>query len=129
MKSLEYLFLFLPLIIHLLIDKTGLVSHKLNGWLAGGFSLAIGFFVPQDYFWQGTIYALTIHFALFDFLYNAVHKHPMFYHGSSNNPDRALFDKIFSSKYLPPIAELFVKAWVLSVGVGVYYYLDKIIGL
>lgn len=121
---MEYLLLCLPLISHLLIDKTGKVKHTLNAWIVIIIAVGVGFFLP-GYFWQGTLYALTIHLFLFDFLYNLMHGHKFFYHGEVDNPDRSKFDKLW--EFVGPIYEVFVKIWVLLAGIGVYYYLDRII--
>jgi hypothetical protein len=122
---LEYLLLFSPTIIHLIVDYKGKVIHWLNAIYVSSFSLCVGFFLA-GYFWQGAFYALTIHFCFFDWMYNFIHGHVWNYHGSINNPSRSLTDKIWS-KYFPPTAEIFIRIWVLLVGIGVYYHLDWII--
>lgn len=123
MKEFVYLLLCLPLISHLLIDATGKVNHKLNGFIMILVAFVISFFT-QGYWWQGFIYALCIHLAFFDFLYNAVHNHPAFYHGTTNNPNRALTDKVWAM--VPPHMEVGIKLIILMCGISVYYYFDLI---
>ena len=123
MKGFEYLLLCLPLISHLLIDATGKVNHKLNGVLMVLVAFAISFFT-QGYWWQGFMYALAIHIAFFDHLYNAVHGHPSFYHGLKSNPNRALTDKLWSMT--PPHMEVGIKLILLMGGICIYYYFDLI---
>src|SRR5687768_4397619 len=121
---IQYILLTLPLITHLIVDWQGVVRHKLNAAYVLALSLAAGILLP-GYFWQGTLYALAIHFCFFDPLYNKTHGHKFFYHGTSNNPDRALTDKMWD--YFPPYAEVFFRLWVLGAGFAVYHQLDRII--
>jgi len=129
MKALiivEYLLLCLPTIVHLIVDRKGKVIHWLNALYVVAISIVVGMFLPH-YFWQGSFYALTIHFAFFDPLYNLMKGHAWNYHGSLSNPDIAWTDKQWQ-KYGHPLFEIFFRLWVLSLGIGVYYHLDLIIG-
>lgn len=122
---LQYLLLSLPLIVHVIVDLKGKVNHKLNVLYVLAISIAVGFVLP-GYWFQGALYALAIHFTFFDPLYNLTHGHKLFYHGDARNPDRAWTDRQWDK--LPYFAEVLVRLWVLGVGIGVFYYLDRIIG-
>lgn len=126
MKTLEYILLSLPLLVHLAVDYSGVVKHKLNAAYVFGIALLVGFVLP-GFFWQGAFYSLCIHFAFFDPMYNMMHGHNFFYYGDPKNPDRAWMDKLREA-YVPPHAEVFIRLWVLGVGIGVYHYLPLIIG-
>ena len=123
---LEYLLLLLPTIIHAVIDYKGAVKHWLNPIYVILIAVLIGLFLP-GYWWQGAFYALCIHFSIFDIIYNISHKHPLLYHGDINNLDRAFTDKIWDKFSQPPHAEIFLRIWVLIVGIYVYYELERII--
>lgn len=126
MKNFEYLLLALPLIVHLFVDYSGVVKHKLNAAYVLGIAVLVGFVLP-GFFWQGAFYALCIHFTFFDPIYNLMHGHNLFYYGDPDNPDRAWMDKMREA-YVPPHAEVFIRLWMLGVGIGVYHYLPNIIG-
>ncbi len=117
-----YAFLCLPTIVHLIVDRKGKVNHKLNAVYVLALSILVGLFLYEftGYWWQGSIYALCIHFALFDPIYNLMHGKSFFYHGSSTNPDQALTDKLWN--YLAPHYEIFIRLWFLLFGYGVFYY-------
>lgn len=121
---LTYALLLLPLIIHLAVDYSGKVRHKLNAAYVLALSILVGFLLP-GYFWQGALFSLSIHFTFFDPLYNLTHGHKISYHGDSRNPDQAWTDKQWVK--IPYYAEVFVRLWVLAVGACVYYELDRII--
>lgn len=135
---IEYLLLLLPLLVHLAVDYKGIVRHWLNAIYVLLLSVLVGFFLP-GYFWQGAFYALTLHFVFFDPFHNKIHpkelRQDWLYHGSPNNPSRSLTDKLWS-KYAPVVSifriyvptEIPIRLWFLSVGIGVYYHLDWIIG-
>lgn len=123
---IEYILLLLPMIVRLAVDYKGIVRHWLNALYVLLLSVLVGLFLP-GYFWQGAFYALTLHFVLFDPIYNLIKGHAWDYHGSVDNPDRAWTDKMWS-KYVSPMAEILVRVWVLLVGTWVYYHLDWIIG-
>lgn len=122
---LQYLLLSLPLIVHLIVDLKGKVNHKLNALYVLAISLAVGF-VLHGYWFQGTLYALCIHFTFFDPLYNLTHGHKLFYHGDARNPDRAWTDKFWSNQLY--FMEVLIRIFVLALGWFVYYELDRIIG-
>jgi hypothetical protein len=124
---IEYFLLLLPIGIHLLVDKKGTVHHVLNAIYVTALSIAVGLVLP-GYFWQGAFYALTLHFCFFDIFYNLMHQHAWNYHGTSSNPHRSFTDRAWASQYLShPLVEIFVRLWMLSIGIGVYYHLDWII--
>lgn len=123
MILIEYILLCSPLIVHLIVDYKGKVRHWLNALYVTALSLLVAFFLP-GYFWQGVLYALVIHFVFFDPIYNKLHGHKLFYHGSSLNPDQALTDKFWSKT--KPLEEIFIRLFVLSVGISVYHYLHLI---
>lgn len=120
---LEYLLLISPLVVHLVVDSKGVVRHWLNACYVLALSVAVGFILP-GYFWQGALYALAIHFAFFDPVYNLMHRKNFFYNGTPDNPDRAMMDKFWD--YFPNYVQVFIRLWVLGVGIGVYYKLDLI---
>jgi hypothetical protein len=123
---IEYLLLLLPMLVHLGVDYKGIVRHWLNAIYVLLLAALVGFFLP-GYFWQGAFYALTLHFCFFDPIYNLIKGHAWNYHGSVDNPKRAFTDKCWA--YLQnPLAEIFVRVWMLLVGIGIYYHLDWIIG-
>lgn len=121
---LIYILLTLPLVIHLVVDYKGKVHHKLNAIGVTVLSVLIGLLLP-GYWWQGALYALTIHFCFFDPLYNLSHKKNFFYNGEPSNPDRALTDKFWG--YFPRYAQIFIRIWVFGVGYAVYHQLPRII--
>lgn len=122
---LQYIPLITPLLVHLIVDRKGKVRHKLNAAYVLALSIIVGFLLP-GYWFQGTLYALAIHFTFFDPLYNLIHGHKLFYHGDARNPDRAWTDRQWDK--IPYFAEVLVRLWVLGVGISVYYYLDRIVG-
>jgi hypothetical protein len=121
---IEYILLSFPLLTHVAVDFKGKVNHSLNALYVTAIAIVVGLFLP-GYWWQGAIYSLAIHFTFFDPIYNITHHKPFFYHGDPDNPDRALTDQFWDIN--TPVSEVFVRLWVLSVGIGVYYHLDKII--
>lgn len=121
---IEYLLLIAPLATHVIVDLKGKVIHWLNAVYVTGMSVIVGLILPGHWL-QGTLFALAIHFALFDPIYNLTHGHKISYHGDSRNPDQAWTDKQWVK--IPYYAEVFVRLWVLAVGAGVYYELDRII--
>jgi len=121
---IEHILLSLPLLTHVAVDFKGKVNHKLNAVYVTAIAVLVGLFLP-GYWWQGAIYALCIHFSFFDPIYNLTHGHRWNYHGDPDNPDRALTDKFWDIN--TPLSEIFVRVWVMMVGIGVYYHLDKII--
>ena len=116
---LEYLLLTLPLVVHSLVDLKGKVNHTLNAVYVTVIAVVVGFLLP-GFWWQGAIYALSIHFCFFDPVYNLTHGKPLLYLGKT-----ALTDRLWGMT--PPTAQVFVRLWVLGVGAGFYYNLDKII--
>ena len=116
---IDYFFLLLPLITHLAIDFKGKVNHKLNAVYVLALSLMVGVLLP-GYWWQGTVYALCIHFALFDPLYNLIHKQKFFYNGDPSNPDRALTDRLWD---ITPIhGQVFIRLLFLGTGFTLYHF-------
>lgn len=123
---IQFILLTLPLITHLIVDWHGVVRHKLNAAYVLALSVAVGILLP-GYWWQGTLFALAIHFTFFDPLYNLMHRHAWNYHGDPLNPKRALTDKIWASVGREPIVEILARAFVLFCGYSVYFELDRII--
>jgi len=123
--TIQYFLLLIPLIAHLVVDYKGTVHHKLNAVGVTVLSVVVGLCLP-GYFWQGALFALCIHFSLFDPIYNLMHDHPFFYNGNSKNPDRAMTDKIWD--VIPPHGQILFRFIILSVGFGVYHHLPQIIG-
>ena len=125
-----YIFLLIPIIAHCALDyKNYNVLHWFSAALVTGISIALGFIdshITGHYFWQFAIYALSVHFAFFDLVFNLINGHTWNYHGTITNPNRALTDRVWD--YLPWYGEILVRLWVLSVGYGVYYHLDLITG-
>src|SRR5258706_5312843 len=86
---IQYLFLLLPLTIHLLHDlgeigRNRSPNHPLMAATVLFCALAFGWWLhawTRIHFWQFTIYSLAIHFTLFNYLLNyfRVPREPVFY--------------------------------------------------
>ena len=118
----------IPLIIHLIGDFKGVVHHRWNAVYVTGLSVGVGLVLP-GHWWQGVIFALSIHFCFFDPFYNITHGHNLFYYGDPNKPkkDQAFTDRFIWSR-TPIWGAVFLRLWVLWVGWAVYFELDKILG-
>lgn len=123
----------MALVMHLVFDfhklhSGGKIRHWLSALLAVTVSLLGGLvnqLITNVHWWQFTLLSLGIHFALFDPIWNLINKHPFFYNGDPNNPDRALLDKMYD--YLPPWGAVFLRLWVIACTAGVYFHLDWIV--
>lgn len=124
----------LALFAHLLMDlhkrKAGHpIVHWISALVAVGVSVLVGFgnqyLFPEYAFWQFAIYSLSVHFALFDPLWNVCNKQDWYYSGDPNNKSGAWMDKLW--RQTPVIAQPFIRAWAVAVGYGIYYNLDLII--
>jgi len=134
--------LLLGTIIHIGVDRhRESVDHPIVHWQSAALvlftTLAMGFvtqevidakYGAQEYYrwWHFTIFSLTIHFSLFDIIWNSLHGHPWNYHGTPSNPNRAWTDKFWDM--LPWWGEIFVRLWVPAVGYGVYFNWNLIVG-
>lgn len=132
---LTYLGLMVALLYHLITDfhkhKTG---HPIKHWLGAlcvvTISAIIGFanqFVSIEYkWWQFLIYSLSIHFALFDPIWNFLNKNLWYYAGDPNNHNCAWTDRFWQR--VPPLAQILFRFVFLFIGYSVYYRLDEIVG-
>lgn len=131
MKTL--ILLQLATIFHLVFDYHKLHSgHPIRHWMSAtivvAISVVLGFIdqIRLDHtWWQFAIFSLSIHLALFDFLWNIINKKDLFYFGDPNNPERAWTDKVWSR--VPPLGQIFFRSCFLYVGYAVYYHWDLIV--
>jgi hypothetical protein len=124
MVILEYLLLFAPLLTELITDYRRIeIKHKNDTHVTDVvvrtiLCICVGIvcyaLLGKESIFQGFLYSLTL-FALFDPLLNLLRGKPFFYKGVASVTDRLLV-------YLPAPVEVFVRVWVISVGIGIYYY-------
>lgn len=135
MKTYLLIFLLsLATFLHLLMDFHKLhTGHPIRHWISAACAIIISsaagivnhFFVSQQW-WQFAVLSLGVHFALFDYLWNALNNKSWLYNGDIENPNRSWMDKLFD--YIPPIANPFVRLWVFGMSAGVYFHWDWVIG-
>jgi len=130
---LVILILLIPTFTHLIFDyhkmySGGKIRHWLSASIAVLTSVVVGITVQKVdnvFWWQGTIFALAIHFAFFDPLWNWANHHKWHYNGDRTNPERAFTDRMWDR--VPIYVQPFVRLWVLYVGYAFYFELGKII--
>ena len=119
---------------HLIMDlHKRKVGHPIVHWISAavavGVSVIVGFanqyLFKGEAYWQFAIYSLSVHFALFDPVWNLCNGQNIFYSGDPKNPSGAWTDKLW--RITPTLAQPFIRAWVIAVGYAVYYNLDLII--
>jgi hypothetical protein len=130
MSTIIYLLLAIPTVTHLLFDYTkkytgGKIRHWLSALIVVILSFGLGFFDPLVSFWQFGFYALGIHFAFFDILWNWVNGHKWHYNGDRTNPERAWTDKMWD--FVPVYAQPLIRFIGFYIGYGFYYHLEWIL--
>ncbi len=131
----HYLLIFLlslATLIHLWMDFHKIHSgHPIRHWISAGVVILgsstlglINQFFGGHPWWQFTIFSMGIHFAIFDYLWNALNHKSWLYNGDINNPERSWSDKLWD--HIPPIANPFLRLWVFLCASGFYYHWDWI---
>lgn len=109
------------------ITKAGYVKRNL--WTGIGILLAAGLdslIHPFVVYPWAVLFSYTIFFLLFDYGLNLARGKKLFYVSPNpNHPSRWERTRQFLS-HMPIVGELFVKLWVLSVGIGFYYFYEMI---
>lgn len=132
---ITYLILLTALIVHLYFDGHKQKVHKpIKHWLSATIVFAVSctagwinsLIVPDVVWWQGTVYSLSLHLALFDPIWNLSEGHDLFYAGDPANPNLAWTDKIWAK--VPPVGQILFRIWFILFGSGFYYHLNLILG-
>ena len=129
-----YALLAIPVVVHLAVDlHKRYTGHVIRHWISALIAVmccalcgGLDALINDKHWWQFAIYALGVHFAFFDLVWNWASGHPWHYNGDPMNPERAWTDKMWD--YVPVYAQPLVRGWALGVGIGVYYHLDLIVG-
>jgi hypothetical protein len=94
-------------------------------FVASGFGFINTLFTNYAW-WQFAFYSMAIHLALFDPIWNFLHKESWYYSGTSSNPSRAWMDKFWS--VTPPLAQPLFRFIFFYLGYAVYYRWNEIVG-
>lgn len=70
--------------------------------------------------WQSALLGIAYFWLVFDYGTNLLTKRKFFYLGKSSWLDRKL-------REINPLVILFTKIWLFGLGIGVYYYWDRVI--
>lgn len=97
------------------------IIHWLSAVLVLSVSLGLGIanqFLEKEHWYAVTLLSLSIHFSLFDPIWNKLNGHGLFYFGTVGNPSRAWIDRILSK--FSEENQLLIKFFVLLVGLILY---------
>ena len=126
-----YIILLFPLIWEVASDSYRILvrkktdNHKTDLYTRTLMCVSVGLILHWEGgypFLPGFIYSGTIFIALFDLIMGVIlHGNP-FYRGSTSVTDRWLLS------HADPLTEVFIRAWILSVGIGCFYHWESVVG-